>query len=53
MQKLGPYPTLAVAQLVARQLLNVGQTVQVEEIFEPYNKGNEYQAFVIQIRGEA
>jgi len=53
MQKLGPYQTLAVAQLVAKQFFSLGEAVRIEESYEPYQRLTEdrYQAFVI--RGEA
>jgi hypothetical protein len=49
MKKMGPYRDEKTANLVAQAFIHLGETVRVEEVFEPY--GTEYQAFVI--RGES
>ena len=53
MMRLGPYQTLAVAQLVAKQFFGLGESVRIEEVREPYQRLTEdrYKAFVI--RGES
>ncbi len=48
MQRLGPYTSEKTANAVARAFMNLGETVRVEEVYEPFQPaGKQYRAYVI------
>jgi hypothetical protein len=48
MQRLGPYTSEKTANAVARAFMNLGETVRVEEVYEPFQPaGKQYRAYIV------